>query len=122
MSQPTTTAIYDHAGSLARMGDDIELFGEMANYLASDGQQWLVEIQGALEEDDIAVVAHRAHALKGLSSNFGECRAWRAAARVETLARQGRRDELGSSVVVLESTLNELLGALSPYLSEQSDE
>ena len=69
---------------------------------------------------EIARVQQRAHSLKGLISNFGAGRAWRAASILEDLARAGRKEELAGSLAELESALAELMGALEPYLAPEN--
>jgi len=98
------------------MGQDLKLFRTMVGFLASDGPLWMKELNTALPAGDIPRVQQRAHSLKGLISNFGAGRAWRAASHLEDLARAGRKEELSESRAELESALAELMGALEPYL------
>jgi len=118
--QTTATRVYDHQGTLARMGQDLELFRVMVGYLASDGPRWMRDLKTALPAADIPRVQQRAHSLKGLISNFGTGRAWRAASKLEDLARIGRKEDLAESLAELESALAELMGALEPYLGTEN--
>lgn len=120
MIQTTASRVYDHQGTLARMGQDIDLFRVMVGYLASDGPRWMKDLKTALPAGDIPRVQQRAHSLKGLISNFGSGRAWRAASNLEDLARAGRKEELANSLAELETALAELMGALEPYLASEN--
>ena len=115
----TATSVYDHAGSLARMGQDLDLFREMAGYLAGDGNRYLQELKAALSSKDAVRARERAHALKGIISNFGPGRAWLAAEKVESLSRSGKVEDATANFVELESAFAELVKALGPYLASQ---
>ena len=119
MNHATATRAYDHAGSLARMGNDEALFRVMVGYLARDGQRWMQILKTAMEAGDVPSVQQRAHSLKGLVSNFGAGPAFQAAARTEDLARAKRAEDLPASVDVLEKALAELMDALAPYLADE---
>jgi HPt (histidine-containing phosphotransfer) domain-containing protein len=118
--QSTASQVYDHQRSLARMGQDLGLFRVMVDYLAKDGPRWLQDIRIALPTEDILRVQQRAHSLTGLISNFGSGRAWRAAARLEDLARAGKREDFTKSFAELELALEELLNALKPYMAAEN--
>ena len=119
MNHATATRVYDHAGSLARMGNDEALFRVMVGYLARDGRRWMQILKTAMESGDVPAVQQRAHSLKGLVSNFGAGRAFQAAAKTEDLARAKRVEDLPTSVDVLERALVELIDALAPYLPDE---
>jgi HPt (histidine-containing phosphotransfer) domain-containing protein len=116
--QSRATRVYDHQGALARMGQDLRLFRMMVGFLFSDGPRWMNDLKVALLAGDISRVQGKAHSLKGLISNFGLERAWRAASKMEDLARAGGND-LAGSLVELESALAELMVALEPYLADE---
>lgn len=118
MNPAVATNVYDHAGSMARMGNDLELFREMCLYLDRDGQRWLGELKTAQAAGDVAKVQQRAHSLKGLISNFGVGRAWQAAAAIEDFARARRVEELAAGVSVLDAAFAELRTALAPHLAD----
>lgn len=107
--------VYDHVGSLERMGDDEQLFRDMVGFLVEDGPRWWGEIQHALTARDTLRMHRAAHTLKGLVSNFGALRAVDAAARVERLARTGEWESIEEHVPELGAALTELLAALQTY-------
>jgi HPt (histidine-containing phosphotransfer) domain-containing protein len=108
--------VFDHLGSLHRMGNDEQLFGEMVGFLRDDAPVRLREIQSGLGEANWKQAQRSAHSLKGLVSNFGAARAQAAAARLESLIQQQKRSpEVELAISDLESAVNELQEALSPY-------
>lgn len=107
--------VYDHVGSLERMGDDEQLFRDMVGFLVEDGPRWWSEIQRALAARDILRLHRAAHTLKGLVSNFGAVRAVDAAAQIEHLARSGEWELIEERVPELGAALTELLAALQAY-------
>jgi len=117
MIKTASPNVYDHPGAMERMGNDSQLFADMVDYLHRDGPQWLEEVKRAAEIQDLPKVQYRAHSLKGLISNFGAARAWRAAAGLEELARSRKTDGLAAAVKNLEASLHELIAALAPYRS-----
>jgi len=104
--------IYDHEGSLQRMGNDHDLFHEMVGLLHEDAPPLLVVVQTAIKEGDISRLERAAHTLKGLASNFGARRAVTAAGEVERLAKAGQSSGMPAAITELEESLDELLAAL----------
>jgi HPt (histidine-containing phosphotransfer) domain-containing protein len=108
------STIYDHAGSLRRMGNDPELFHEMVELLRSDAPPLLSAVHIAHKEGDPPRLQWAAHTLKGLASNFGAERAVTAAAEVERLAKARQSSGLPAAIIELEESLDELIAALAP--------
>ncbi len=106
--------IYDHAGSLRRMGNDDGLFQEMVGLLLSDAPPLLIAVQSAHQEGDCVRLHRAAHTLKGLASNFGAARAVAAAAEVEQLAKIRQSAGLPAAISAMEEALDELIAALAP--------
>jgi two-component system sensor histidine kinase/response regulator len=105
--------IFDYAGSLHRMGDDQELFHEMADLLRADAPALLTAVNTAYQQGDVARLERASHTLKGLSANFGAARAVTAAAEVERLAKQRQSRGLPAAIGELEEALDELIAALA---------
>ncbi len=102
--------VFDHLGSLHRMGNDEQLFGEMVGFLRDDAPVRLREIHRGLSEANWKQAQRSAHSLKGLVSNFGAARAQAAAARLEALAQQQKPSpEIETAVSDLESAVSEAL-------------
>jgi two-component system sensor histidine kinase/response regulator len=109
--------IYDYAGSLRRMGDDHELFHEMAGLLKADAPDLLRTIRSAFDQGDLSQVQRGAHTLKGLASNFGAEQAVAAAAELERLAKQRQSPATPQAIDALERTIEELISALAPMFA-----
>jgi HPt (histidine-containing phosphotransfer) domain-containing protein len=112
--------IYDHAGSLRRMGNDHELFREMVGLLRSDAPHLLDALRAALKEGDTPRLHRAAHTLKGLAANFGAERAVAAAAEVERLAKANQSTGMPAAITELEESLDELIAALVPMQISRS--
>ena len=115
VNESQTTTVYDHAGSLVRMGQDLRLFRDMVGFLRDDSPRWLQELRAGLQNRDDRRVRHAAHTLKGLAANFGAPRVERAARVVEQGAGQRDWPELAAETRELEQALDELLAALGPF-------
>ena len=98
------------------MGDDHELFQEMAGLLKADAPGLLEAIRSAQAQANQAELQRAAHTLKGLASNFGAERAVAAAAEVERLAKQRQSPTAPLAIDALERAIEELIAALAPTL------
>jgi HPt (histidine-containing phosphotransfer) domain-containing protein len=107
------STIYDYDGSLHRMGDDEELFHEMAELLRADAPALLNAVQTSYHQGDVPRLERASHTLKGLAANFGAARAVAASAEVERLAKQRQSHGLPAAIGELEEALDELIAALA---------
>ncbi|MBC7851887.1 MAG: Hpt domain-containing protein [Pirellulaceae bacterium] len=108
--------VFDHLGSLHRMGDDEQLFEDMAGFLRDDAPARLQEIRSGLMESNYPRVKYAAHTLKGLISNFGAARAVSAVNKLEHLLQQRKpAEDLDAAFADLQSAVDELQAALSPF-------
>jgi HPt (histidine-containing phosphotransfer) domain-containing protein len=114
------TTIFDREGALKRMGNDEQLFREMAQFFLEDSPRWMSEVQRAMERSDLSKVRHAAHSLKGLAANFGADTAVRAAAEVEQDVREGRTANLADDITRLQSALDDLSVALAKLTQPSS--
>lgn len=110
--------IFDHEGSLLRMGNDHELFHEMVQLLQTDAPPLLAALHNAHRDGDPQRLHRAAHTLKGLAANFGADRAVAAAVEVEKLAKARQSAGLPAAITRLEESLDELAVALAPTLEE----
>lgn len=106
------TSIYDHAGSLSRMGQDEQLFQEMVELLKTDAPPLLAAARQALKEQDWTRLERSAHTLKGLAANFGASRAVTAAAEVERLAKKEPHLRVEEALAEVDDALEELIAVL----------
>jgi two-component system sensor histidine kinase/response regulator len=105
--------IFDYSGSLHRMGDDQELFYEMAGLLREDAPALLNAVNTAHQQGDVPQLQRAAHTLKGLAANFGAARTVAAASEVEQLAKRRRSSGLPAAISELQESLDELIAALA---------
>ena len=111
------STIYDHDGSMLRMGNDEALFREMVGLLKTDAPQWFGALSTAHAERDMAKLQRAAHTLKGLAANFGASRAVNAAAEMERLAKLRQTAGMDSALSELKESLDELIAALASPLA-----
>ncbi len=95
------------------MGDDEDLFHEMAGLLRADAPALLDTVQEAHQHGDAPRLERASHTLKGLAANFGASRAVAAAAEVERLAKQRQSSGLPAAISELNEALDELVAALA---------
>jgi len=107
------STIFDYAGSLHRMGDDQQLFHEMAELLRADAPALLDAVHAAQQQGDSQRLERASHTLKGLAANFGAARTVAAAAEAERLAKQRQSSGLPAAIAELEESLDELIAALA---------
>ena len=108
--------IYDHAGSLHRMGNDEQLFQEMVGFLRDDAPARLRDIQAGVDAANWQRARHAVHSLKGLVSNFGAQRAMMGAIKLENLLQQRPESaEVKGAYEELSAAVNELQRALMPH-------
>jgi two-component system, sensor histidine kinase and response regulator len=104
--------IYDYAGAMRRMGDDVLLFREMVELLHKDAPVHQELARRAVREGDKELLERAAHTMKGLAANFGAARAVEAAAELERLARVHGHSGASSAMAKVERAFEELLAAL----------
>jgi HPt (histidine-containing phosphotransfer) domain-containing protein len=74
--------------------NDEAMTRELIDLFVSSGDESLAAIADAAGRGDCATIKHQAHSLKGASANLHATGANRAAAILESAARQGSVDEL----------------------------
>ena len=92
------SSVVDHEALLDRVDGDLEFLEETIELLESDGRQLVEELRTASEAGDQAALVKKAHALKGMVSNFCAETVQRAAEEIEHLAREGALEELPQKV------------------------
>ncbi len=79
--------------SLSRLGGDRTLFGEFATIFLEDAPPLMQEISEGLDASSADTVERKAHALKGLTSNFGAKPCVKLMLAIEHAARHGELSE-----------------------------
>jgi HPt (histidine-containing phosphotransfer) domain-containing protein len=95
------------------MGDDQDLFHEMAVLLRADAPGLLDAVHAAHQQGDPPRLERASHTLKGLAANFGASRAVAAAAEVERLAKKRQSTGLPAAIRELDEAVDELIAALA---------
>lgn len=93
-----SSSIVDHAALLDRVDGDLEFLEETVELLESDGRQLVEELRSASEAGDQDALVKKAHALKGMVSNFCAETVQREAEEIEYLARDGTLEEIPEKV------------------------
>lgn len=104
--------LIDRAGSLCRMGDDLELLQEMAAMFIRDVPRLMMALRDALAAGDADETARAAHSIKGLASNFGAAPCMAAALAIEDPAKSGRLADLADRQTFLAEQVELLCAAL----------
>ncbi len=83
------TSIVDRDATIARLGGDAELFGEIAEIYVATTPTQLDAIAAMLEQGALDTVAREAHALKGATATFEAPAALGVVTKLEAQAKQG---------------------------------
>jgi HPt (histidine-containing phosphotransfer) domain-containing protein len=99
--------------ALEHVGEDFGLLREAAALFVQEQPRLLSEIRGAVAAGDARALRHAAHTLKGAASHFSAGPTCQAALRLETMAREGRLDQVPEALAGLEAELSRLEIALN---------
>jgi HPt (histidine-containing phosphotransfer) domain-containing protein len=116
-----SSAVFDMAGALARIGGSRDDLRELAGILAASAPALLDEARKALASGDAGELRRAAHTLKGSAAVFGAQASVDAALELETMARDGQLDGAPLAIGRLEGELQRLLVALRQALPEEPD-
>jgi len=86
---PAAVAVFDYGAALQRMGDDVELFRELAELFIPRVDRYLDSMRTANESNNPDACADVAHTYRGAVSNFGAPRVVAALQAIEKKARAG---------------------------------
>jgi two-component system sensor histidine kinase/response regulator len=107
---------FDYAAALA--GVDQEVVNIIAEPFMQEWPRDLTKLQTALQDGDLKVVLHTAHALKGTLAMFGARPASELAHRMERQAANGHSAGLLEMVQALSAEVNVLVAVLQPIAQE----
>jgi two-component system, sensor histidine kinase and response regulator len=105
--------IVDWSAAVGRLSGDRELLGELVGIFLDEYPKLLATIRQAAADEDAPALRLAAHTLKGSVGNFAARRAFEAALRLETLARDGTFTGVPAALNVLEREFEVLLPELS---------
>ncbi len=93
--------VLDSAAALDRVGGDRKLLGELARLFQGECAKLLAAVHEAVTRRDPRALERAAHSLKSSVGNFAASATYKAAERVEILARQGELDKAAEASAAL---------------------
>jgi HPt (histidine-containing phosphotransfer) domain-containing protein len=117
-TRSSSEPVFNFEESLARLGGDRQLFGEILDIFLEDAPGLLDQTVASLNAGDAPTLERAAHTLKGLSSNFTATSTVAAAYAVELHARERRLDQAAVCIPQLEIELARLEAALRAFRDE----
>jgi len=109
---------FDRAAALERLGDDEELFAEVADLFRTDGPKLLDEIRTAIAAGDAATLKRSAHGLKGAAGYVGGTFTASAARRLELIGTEGELSAAPEAFCALETEVRRLVADLAASTPE----
>jgi HPt (histidine-containing phosphotransfer) domain-containing protein len=100
------------SAALARMGGDSGLLADVAGFFLEDAPELLTQMRCAVRDQQGGELAHAAHTLKGLASNFDAVFVQKIAAELESRGFAGRFEGADSMLDELDSEANRVERAL----------
>lgn len=104
--------VWNPAEVLERIGNDLQLLGEMVELFLLEYHEALKRIRRAVEDHDPEALAISAHSLKGSVSNFCADDVTEVTAKLETLGREGDISTAATLLNRLENLLSLLDSAM----------
>jgi len=114
------TGGYQFAGALRRLGDDKDLFQELAAFFVEDAPKLIAAIHQGLASDSSEEVARAAHSLRGLAANFDAEKIMAVAASIEQMARKAELQPVSAALANLEVEVQTLLRALDVHPTQSA--
>ncbi|MRR51459.1 MAG: Hpt domain-containing protein, partial [Rhodocyclaceae bacterium] len=105
---------FNRAEALAMIGDDEELFSEIARIFVADAPGYIADMRDALAAADWPRLGRSAHTLKGLCATFAAPRAEAAAQRLEQAAHTGDAKACSRLAATVAGHTEALIDALRP--------
>jgi len=93
--------------------DDADLLAEVAELFLDSAPGLLAQVREAIARGDAPGLERAVHALRGAASNFGAADTVAAAARLESMGRDGELRDADAVYADLERAITRLLGALA---------
>ena len=112
--QASPSIVFDADTACSRLGGDRKLLREVITIFRAQTPELLAAIRKGAKSADVDGVKRAAHTLKGSLGTLHAPRAYEAAARLETLARQGETSGIPGAVASLLEEMGKLGRALGP--------
>jgi len=110
--------VIDWSQGLSRIDGDRELLCELLRLFAQETPRLLESIRRAVRQKDPSGIERGAHTLKGSVSNFGASQAFKAAQRLEQMARKNDLPNAEEAFQSLEREIERVLAAIETRKSE----
>ncbi|MGH9574375.1 MAG: response regulator [Candidatus Acidiferrales bacterium] len=111
---------FDLKAALDRVEGDRGLLEEIAKLFDEESAKNLLEIRGAFDAGDAAMLERLAHTMKGASANIGAVRVSRAALALEQASRTHELTNAQSKIAALEREIEILRPAIAPLLKNET--
>ncbi|MCC7422372.1 MAG: Hpt domain-containing protein [Planctomycetaceae bacterium] len=111
-----TTDVINVSAALARMGGDAGLLADVAGFFLEDAPELMSQMRVAVRDQRGAELAHAAHTLKGLASNFDAVFVQKLAAELESRGFAGRFEGTDSMLEELEREAGRVEQALKEHV------
>jgi len=110
--------VLDAEQAARSVSGDSELLKEIVALFMQDSAEFLAKIRQAVDACSPENLERAAHSLKGSVGNFGAAPAFDAAARLETIGRDGQMDQAPSAMAALAKEMDRLTPALKALVQE----
>ncbi|MGC8660143.1 MAG: response regulator, partial [Desulfomonilaceae bacterium] len=101
-----SSQVVDRTKLFSRVGHDVELLKELVDLFLDTGGSLLSHVERSVNQLNAEAIERSAHAIKGALGNFAADRAFEAALRLETMAREGSLKHAASAYKDLEREIN----------------
>ena len=109
---------FDLSTVLSNLGDDRDLFDQLAELYLVDEAQMRAQLARAADSGDLQATMAATHAIKGAVTNFSADKAVVAATRIESLCREGRHDGLRAALTRFDAALDDFAECLRAATGE----
>lgn len=100
--------VLDSAAAMDRVGGDKKLLGELARLFQGECAKLLAAVHEAVARREPRALERAAHTLKSSVGNFAASATYKAAERLEILARQGELDKAAEASAALAQEMERL--------------
>jgi two-component system, sensor histidine kinase and response regulator len=110
--------VCDLPAALARMGGNVALLKQLAEFCGEDLPMYLARLKTAVAEEKPEAIRHAAHSIKGMVVNFDASAASNIAQRLEQMGLVNDLREAESAARMLEDEIARLLSTLTVELAK----
>jgi signal transduction histidine kinase/CheY-like chemotaxis protein len=110
-----SSAVFDQTSFLSRLEGDHVLARELTTIFLEQYPKLLDGVRQAAEKGDLRLLERAAHAVKGSVADVAAPQAFEAGRTLEQTARDGKADEVGAALKILEAALERLVNELREF-------